>query len=63
MLVALERFATGANAHHLRGLAHAYVLACEADQLSIAEQYRTRLLRELDRSVKGSAPALRPTVN
>jgi hypothetical protein len=51
MLVAVERFTTGANAHNLRGLANAYVLACENDQPSIAEQYRTRLLRELERSV------------
>ena len=59
MLVAAERFTTGANAHNLRGLANAYVLACENDQPSIAEQYRTRLLRELDRSVRGRAAAFR----
>jgi hypothetical protein len=57
MLVAVERFTTGANAHDLRGLANAYVLACENDQPSIAEQYRTRLLGELDRSVRGRAAA------
>jgi hypothetical protein len=49
MLIALERFATGANAHNLRGLANVYVLACENDQPRIAEEYRTRLLRELNR--------------
>ena len=59
MLVAVERFATGANAHNLRGLAHAYVLACETDQPSIAEQYRTRLVWELYGRARGSAAALR----
>jgi hypothetical protein len=47
MLVAVERFITGANAHNLRGLANAYVLACENDQPGRAEEYRNRLLREL----------------
>lgn len=59
MLVAVDRFTTGANAHNLRGLANAYVLACENDQPSIAEQYRMRLLRELDRSARGKAAAFR----
>jgi hypothetical protein len=58
MLVAVERVITGANAHHLRGLAHAYVLACETDQPSMAEKYRTRLLRELNRSVRGTRNSL-----
>ena len=58
MLVAVERFTTGANAHNLRGLANAYVLACETDQSSMAEQYRLRLLRELDRSVRGTRNSL-----
>ena len=49
VLMAVERFATGANVHNLRGLAHAYVLACENDQPRIAQEYRTRLLRELNR--------------
>ena len=54
MLTAIERFITGANAHNLRGLANAYVLACENNQPGIAEEYRTRLLRELIRSARGS---------
>jgi hypothetical protein len=58
MLVAVERFTTGANAHNLRGLANAYVLACETDQPSMAEKYRTRLLRELNRSVRGNRNSL-----
>ena len=47
ILVAVDRFTTGATAHNLRGLANAYVLACESGQPSRAEEYRTRLLREL----------------
>jgi hypothetical protein len=47
ILVAVDRVTTGANAHNLRGLANAYVLACENGQPSRAEEYRTRLLREL----------------
>lgn len=57
MLVAVERFTTGANAHNLRGLANAYVLVCEIDQLGRAEEYRTRLLRELA-GLRGRATAL-----
>ena len=49
MLVAVDRFTTGATAHSLRGLANAYVLACENGQPSRAEEYRTHLLRELGR--------------
>ena len=58
MLVAIERFSTGANAHNLRGLANAYVLACETDQPSMAEKYRMRLLRELQRGVNGARNSL-----
>ena len=47
ILVAVDRFTTGATAHSLRGLANAYTLACENGQPSRAEEYRTRLLREL----------------
>ena len=50
MLMAVDRFATGANAHNLRGLANAYVLACENHHPNRAEEYRTRLLRELGRA-------------
>ena len=49
MLMAVERFGTGANAHNLRTLANVYVLACENHQPSIAEEYRTKLLLELRR--------------
>ena len=49
MLVAVERFATGANAHSLRTLANIYVLACESNKPNIANEYRIRLLRELRR--------------
>ena len=49
MLIAVDRFATGATAHNLRGLAHAYVLACESSEASRAEEYGIRLLRELGR--------------
>ena len=54
MLVAVDRFTTGANAHNLRGLANAYVLACENGQPSRAEEYRTRLVRELWRRARYS---------
>jgi len=47
ILIAVDRFATGATAHNLRGLANAYVLACEDGRLSRAEEYRNRLLSEL----------------
>ena len=47
ILIAVDRFTTGATAHNLRGLANAYVLACENGQPSRAEEYRTRLVREL----------------
>jgi hypothetical protein len=46
ILMAVDRFTTGASAHSLRGLANAYVLACESAQPTRAEEYRTRLLRE-----------------
>ena len=49
ILIAVDRFATGASAHNLRGLANAYVVACENGQPNTAEEYRTRLLRELGR--------------
>jgi hypothetical protein len=49
MLIAVDRFATGATAHNLRGLAHAYVLACESGEAGRAEEHRIRLLRELGR--------------
>ena len=49
ILDAVDRFTTGANAHNLRGLANAYVLACENGQASRAEECRTRLLGELVR--------------
>ena len=49
ILIAVDRFTSGANAHTLRGLANAYVLACENGQLRRAEEYRTGLLRELGR--------------
>ena len=58
MLVAVERFITGTNAHNLRGLANAYVLACENDRPNMAEEYRTRLRRELDRNVRCGAAAV-----
>ena len=53
ILMAVDRFTTGANAHSLRGLANAYVLACESDQQTRADEYRTRMLRELARSARG----------
>lgn len=53
MLVAVERMSTGANAHNLRGLANAYVLACANDRPTKAEAYRVRLQRELLRNMKG----------
>ena len=53
ILIAVDRFTTGATAHNLRGLANAYVLACENGQPSRAEEYRTRLLRELGRCAGG----------
>jgi hypothetical protein len=49
ILVAVDRLTTGASAHNLRGLANAYALACETGPASRAEEYRTRLLRELVR--------------
>jgi len=49
ILVAVDRFSTGATAHNLRGLANAYVLACESGQPGRAEEYRTQLLGELVR--------------
>ena len=49
ILIAVDRFTTGANAHKLRGLANAYVLACETGPASRAEEYRTRLFGELVR--------------
>jgi hypothetical protein len=54
ILVAVERFASGASAHYLRGLANAYVLACETGRPIIAEKYRATLLRELVRRVEGN---------
>jgi hypothetical protein len=54
ILIAVDRFSTGATAHSLRGLANAYVLACESGQPSRAEEYRTRLLRELIRRARTS---------
>ena len=57
ILVAVDRFSTGATAHNLRGLANAYVLACENGQPSRAEEYRTRLLGELGRRVGVREPA------
>ena len=49
ILIAVDRYTTGATAHNLRGLANAYVLACENGEPSRAEEHRTRLLRELGR--------------
>jgi len=49
MLIAVDRFTSGANAHNLRGLANAYVLACENGHPRRAEECRTSLLRELGR--------------
>jgi hypothetical protein len=54
--MAVDRFTTGANVHKIRGLAHAYVLACENNQASKAEEYLSRLLGELGRSAKTSKP-------
>ena len=53
MLIAVDRFTTGATAHNLRGLANTYVLACENGRPSTAEECRTRLLRELGRLADG----------
>ena len=47
ILVAVDRFTTGATAHNLRGLANAYVLACQNGQRGRAAEYRSRLLGEL----------------
>jgi hypothetical protein len=47
ILIAVDRFTTGATAHNLRGLANAYVLACENGQPGRAAEYRSRLLDEL----------------
>jgi hypothetical protein len=49
ILIAVDRCTTGATAHNLRGLANAYVLACENGQPNSAEEYRMRLVRELGR--------------
>lgn len=49
ILIAVDRLSTGATAHTLRGLANAYVLACESGPPSRAEHYRARLLGELVR--------------
>ena len=49
ILIAVDRCATGANSHCLRGLANAYVLAFENGQPRRAEEYRIRLLGELRR--------------
>jgi len=49
ILMAVDRFVTGANVHNLRGLANAYVLACESDQARAAK-YLSRLLREISRN-------------
>lgn len=57
VLMAVERITTGANAHHLRGLANVYVLACENNEPIRAEEYRRRLLRELVRGKTGKADA------
>lgn len=51
--MAVDRFTTGATAHHLRGLANAYVVACENGQPRRAEEYRNHLLRELGRCALG----------
>ena len=53
ILMAVDRFTTGATAHHLRGLANAYVVACENGRLKRAEEYRNHLLRELGRCALG----------
>jgi len=58
MLVAVERMSTGANAHNLRGLANAYVLACANDRQMKAEAYRIRLQRELLKTTKNRAAQL-----
>jgi hypothetical protein len=55
ILIAVDRFCTGATAHNLRGLANAYVLACESGQPRRAEEYKTRLLRELVRRARTCA--------
>ena len=57
ILIAVDRLTTGANAHHLRGLANAYSLACEAGLARRAEEYRTRLLGELVRLAGGRKPS------
>jgi hypothetical protein len=61
MLVAVERMSTGANAHNLRGLANAYVLACANDRPTKAEAYRIRLRRELLRSTSQDGALSRGT--
>lgn len=61
MLVAVERMSTGANAHNLRGLANAYVLACANDRPTKAEAYRIRLRRELLRSTSQGGALSRGT--
>jgi hypothetical protein len=43
MLMAIEQTITGANAHYLRGLLNAYVLAVEAGKEDRAEECRLRL--------------------
>jgi len=53
ILIAVDRFTTGASAHNLRGLANAYVLACENGHPSRAEECRKRLLGELGRLAGG----------
>ena len=52
IIIAVDQFTTGATAHNLRGLANAYVVACENGQPNRAEEYRTRLLRELRRCAR-----------
>lgn len=59
ILIAVDRITTGANSHNLRGLANAYVLACEAGQPSRAQEYRTHLLRELARRAKLASRRMR----
>ena len=54
ILVAVDRYATGATAHNLRGLANAYVLACESGQPRRAEEYRIRLFSELVRACRSA---------
>ena len=54
LILAVDRFTTGANVHTIRGLAQAYMLACENNQETIAEEYLTRLLSELGQSSKST---------